>query len=66
MNKVPRRLFVFDFDYTLTSCNTDTIIYQLFENGQLPQKLKDQFKKLEWNRFVQLVRERVTCRLSTL
>lgn len=38
-NKI-KRLFVFDFDHTVIDCNSDTIIYDLFPGGKLPEHLQ--------------------------
>jgi len=54
------RLFVFDFDHTLIDVNSDTIIYQLFENSRLPAHLEELEKTTQWTKFMQLVDARLT------
>ena len=50
-----KRLAVLDFDYTVIDRNSDTIIYRVFEDGKLPEKLKELGKTLEWNDFMKAI-----------
>lgn len=48
-----KKLFVFDFDETITDANTDTWIYKALEGERLPQSVLDKFTtKGEWNQFM--------------
>ncbi|KAL4449827.1 hypothetical protein ABPG74_008200 [Tetrahymena malaccensis] len=48
-------LYVFDFDYTVIEQNSDTIFYTLFENGQPPQELANQYVENQWTAFMNIV-----------
>ncbi|KRX09226.1 HAD-like domain [Pseudocohnilembus persalinus] len=53
---VKKNLFVFDFDETITSKNTDTWIHSALDDGKLPKEVLDKFiSKGQWIDFMQIV-----------
>ena len=48
----PRRLFVFDFDETIISDNSDTYIYRMLKEGKLPKDLQETYTAGLWNAFM--------------
>lgn len=49
------RLFVFDFDHTVVDCNTDTIIYHVLPDKDLPKNIKTLYDGKDWNSFMKNV-----------
>lgn len=45
-------LLAFDFDHTIVDDNTDTFIFKLGENGDIPVNIKQSYKKGRWTEFM--------------
>nr|XP_039273424.1 pyridoxal phosphate phosphatase PHOSPHO2-like [Styela clava] len=48
-------LLAFDFDHTIVDANTDTAIYKLSPNGDIPSEVKLPYKKGQWTAYMNAV-----------